>query len=141
LFFVPFLPKTFLQHRLAGRPTTAVALPPLRLLVIGDSLAAGVGTSQSSTPILPISIATIVSEATGRPVEWFCRGVPGQNSDRLVSDIANLNDEDSTFSAVFLRRLQEFQQEQRAIFTAAKEQTQEWLEQRDAEHQAIEQEQ
>lgn len=102
--------------------------PPLRLLVIGDSLAAGVGTSQSSTPILPTSIAKILSQATGRPVEWLCKGVPGQSSERIVSDITNL--ETPPFSEIFVHKLHEFQQEQRARFELAKVKTKEWLDAR-----------
>ena len=37
--------------------------PPLRLLVIGDSLAAGVGVSKSGVPVLPQSIALALSKA------------------------------------------------------------------------------
>ena len=36
---------------------------PLRLLVIGDSLAAGVGVSKSGVPVLPESIALALSKA------------------------------------------------------------------------------
>lgn len=65
--------------------------PPLRLLVIGDSLAAGVGTSQSSTPVLPHSIALHLSFALdGRAVVWTCVGVPGQSSASLVHQIEDL---------------------------------------------------
>lgn len=62
-----------------------VRLPPLRLLVIGDSLAAGVGTCRSSTPVLPESIAQALSKALhGRAVHWTCIGVPGQTSAQIV---------------------------------------------------------
>lgn len=47
---------------------------PLSLLVIGDSLAAGVG-STAGTPILPESIAKSLSAALGGiPVLWECHG-------------------------------------------------------------------
>jgi hypothetical protein len=47
---------------------------PLSLLVIGDSLAAGVG-SRSGTPVLPEAIARSLSKALGgRPVFWTCHG-------------------------------------------------------------------
>lgn len=48
---------------------------PLSLLVIGDSLAAGVG-STSGTPKLPEAIARSLSTALGgRPVLWTCHGM------------------------------------------------------------------
>jgi lysophospholipase L1-like esterase len=147
-----YFPFASSLQRLARRATTMTTItaappppppPPLRLLVIGDSLAAGVGTSQSGTPVLPLSIATIVSELTGRPVEWFCRGVPGQSSDRLVSDIRDnlTNDEMFTFSDFFLRRLHDFQHQQRARLAAATESTKEWwAHQREEDHRQIERE-
>lgn len=47
---------------------------PLSLLVVGDSLAAGVG-STSGTPKLPEAIARSLSKALGgRPVYWTCHG-------------------------------------------------------------------
>jgi hypothetical protein len=47
---------------------------PLHLLVIGDSLAAGVG-SISGTPVLPESIGKALSAALGGiPVLWECHG-------------------------------------------------------------------
>ena len=61
---------------------------PLRLLVIGDSLAAGVGTSQSGTPVLPESIAKGLSGASGgRAVHWTCIGTPGASASQIVQDI------------------------------------------------------
>jgi lysophospholipase L1-like esterase len=74
-------------------------LPPLRLLVIGDSLAAGVGTSRSSTPVLPESIAQALSKALrGRAVHWTCIGVPGQTSAQIVqliqTNVTTYDDED-----------------------------------------------
>lgn len=51
---------------------------PLRLLVVGDSLAAGVGISKSGIPVLPESIARALSKAFGgRAVYWTCVGTPG----------------------------------------------------------------
>jgi len=53
---------------------------PLRLLVIGDSLAAGVGVSGNGLPILPESIAKALSKALdGRVVCWTCVGTPGMS--------------------------------------------------------------
>ena len=67
--------------------------PPLRLLVIGDSLAAGVGTSKSGTPILPESIARSLSKAMGgRAVYWTCVGTPGASASQIVRDIYDFDD-------------------------------------------------
>lgn len=67
--------------------------PPLRLLVIGDSLAAGVGMSQSGTPALPEAIARGLSQATGgRAVYWTCVGTPGTTSSEIVQEIVHLDD-------------------------------------------------
>lgn len=64
---------------------------PLRLLVVGDSLAAGVGMSKSGTPVLPESIARELSKAMGgRPVYWTCVGTPGISASQIVHDIHQL---------------------------------------------------
>jgi len=69
---------------------------PLRLLVLGDSLAAGVGTSQSGTPILPQSIARALSGASnGRAVHWTCIGTPGASSSQIVHDLGAYEDSPS----------------------------------------------
>lgn len=112
---------------------------PLRLLVIGDSLAAGVGTSQSSTPILPESIAQALSKALGgRAVFWVCVGVPGQTSSEIVRDIHQLDDLVVPSPAIF-HRLAEWQAEQRQRaqdrLETAKRRTQAWLEHRKEERQ------
>jgi len=61
---------------------------PLRILVIGDSLAAGVGVSRTGTPVLPESIARTLSHRLGgRPVYWTCVGTPGASASRIVHDI------------------------------------------------------
>lgn len=65
--------------------------PPIRLLVVGDSLAAGVGMSKSGVPILPESIARAISKALqGRPVYWTCIGTPGVAASQIVKDIHDL---------------------------------------------------
>lgn len=66
---------------------------PLRLLVVGDSLAAGVGISKSGVPILPESIARALSKALdGRPVYWTCVGTPGVSASQLVQDIYRIDE-------------------------------------------------
>ena len=67
---------------------------PLRLLVIGDSLAAGVGISKHGTPILPESIAKALSQNLGgRAVRWTCVGTPGASASQTVHDIFSLQRE------------------------------------------------
>jgi len=64
---------------------------PLRLLVVGDSLAAGVGMSKSGVPILPESIARALSKALGgRAVYWTCVGTPGVSAAQIVKDIEEI---------------------------------------------------
>lgn len=71
------------------RPTTT--RPPLRLLVIGDSLAAGVGTAQSGSPALPHSLAHALSRPLGGlPVYWTCVGTPGWSATEVAQGIHNL---------------------------------------------------
>jgi lysophospholipase L1-like esterase len=73
--------------------TTSNDSKPLRLLVIGDSLAAGVGVSSSGTPILPQSIARALSSASnGRAVHWTCIGTPGASASQVVHDLGAYQD-------------------------------------------------
>lgn len=52
----------------------------LRLLVIGDSLAVGVGQSSSCTPVLPEEIAKELSKGTRKAVYWTCAGESGAST-------------------------------------------------------------
>ncbi|CAJ1960032.1 unnamed protein product [Cylindrotheca closterium] len=73
-----------------GVPLTK-ADKPLRLLVVGDSLAAGVGVSGNGLPILPESIAKALSKAfRGRVVCWTCLGTPGISASQIVQDINSI---------------------------------------------------
>uniref|UniRef100_A0A7S2URW2 SGNH hydrolase-type esterase domain-containing protein n=1 Tax=Attheya septentrionalis TaxID=420275 RepID=A0A7S2URW2_9STRA len=64
---------------------------PLRLLVIGDSVAAGVGIEASSTPILPEEIAKSLSMAmSGRAIYWTCNGQPGASATWVVQELEQL---------------------------------------------------
>ena len=111
---------------------------PLRILIIGDSLAAGVGTSQSSTPILPEVIAQALSKALdGRAVLWTCFGVPGQTSSEIVHSIQNLDDIFTSTTknhTTLLQRFNEWQVAQRMLaqsrIETAKRKTKEWMEHR-----------
>jgi len=59
---------------------------PLRLLVVGDSLAMGIGMKESATPILPDTVARCLSKRMNRSVEWACFGKPGLTADSLVTE-------------------------------------------------------
>ena len=62
--------------------------PPLRLLVVGDSLAIGVGQAKSCTPIMPETIAkTLSKQLGGRVVYWTCHGAPGASTGWIVREI------------------------------------------------------
>jgi hypothetical protein len=69
---------------------------PIRLLVIGDSLAIGVGQSKQCVPIMPETIAKTVSrELGGRVVYWTCHGAPGASTGWIVRELeqgVQLND-------------------------------------------------
>lgn len=72
------------------RRTLANALNerPIRLLVIGDSLAIGVGTARSCTPVMPEIIARTLSKAQGgRAVYWTCHGEPGASAGWIIREL------------------------------------------------------
>jgi lysophospholipase L1-like esterase len=64
------------------------ARQPIRLLVIGDSLAIGVGQVRNCTPVMPEAIAkTISSRFAGRVVYWTCHGSPGASTGWIVREL------------------------------------------------------
>lgn len=65
----------------------AAEQPPVRLLVIGDSLAIGVGQAHSATPVMPEVIAKNVSKKLGRVVYWTCHGAPGASTGWVVREL------------------------------------------------------
>lgn len=111
--------------------------PPLRILVIGDSLAAGVGTSKSSTPVLPESIALALSKALGgRPVYWICTGIPGCTASEIVDEIYQLDDQitNDESQLTLLDKLQDWQIEMKIRankgYEVSKLKAKQWLEKR-----------
>lgn len=61
---------------------------PLRLLIIGDSLAIGVGQSSSCTPVFPEVVArTLSRRMNGRVVYWTCHGAPGASTGWIVREL------------------------------------------------------
>jgi hypothetical protein len=68
--FKTFVPSIYLSQTLH--------MTPLRLLVIGDSVARGVGQSNSFYPLMPETLGAILSKHHGgRPVFWSAFGEPG----------------------------------------------------------------
>ena len=63
----------------------------LRLLVIGDSLAVGVGQSVSCTPVMPEAAASQISKATGKAVYWTCFGETGASTPWIIRMIEQAN--------------------------------------------------
>ena len=88
---------------------------PLRLLVVGDSLAAGVGMSKSGVPILPESIARALSKALGgKAVYWTCVGTPGVSAAQIVKEIEEIEPYDPHPKGRQLERIvKEFQNRRR----------------------------
>lgn len=78
-----------------GRIRRAADAPAMRLLFIGDSLAAGVGVSKSATPVLPEVIAKSLSRALGgRAVFWTCIAEPGASSGWIVRELEKFQSDD-----------------------------------------------
>ena len=94
---IPLAPALIVQGRRLRRDTPRLpdaALPwsgtlagpdPLRLLVIGDSTAAGVGAA-TQDEALPGSLAREVSAGTGRGVSWQAVGRNGATARDLITD-------------------------------------------------------
>lgn len=59
----------------------------LRLLLVGDSLAVGVGQSVTCTPILPEVISRVISRETGKAVFWTCHGESGASTRRILQEL------------------------------------------------------
>ena len=75
--------------------------PPLKILVVGDSLACGCGIAKSSTPILPESIARHLALQLGRNVHWSCVGTPGASTMGIMKLLQNwLSREDNSTTDV-----------------------------------------
>jgi hypothetical protein len=61
---------------------------PLRLLVVGDSLAIGVGQARQCTPVMPEVMAkTLSARLGGRVVYWTCHGAPGASTGWIVREL------------------------------------------------------
>lgn len=61
----------------------------LRLLLIGDSLAVGIGQRQTCTPVMPEAIAKEISKSTGKAVFWTCHGETGASTSWIVRMLQN----------------------------------------------------
>ena len=61
---------------------------PIRLLVIGDSLAIGVGQSRQCTPVMPEVLAkTLSARLGGRTVFWTCHGAIGASTGWIIREL------------------------------------------------------
>lgn len=61
---------------------------PLRILIVGDSTARGVGIQESCHPIMPEVLATVLSRHfSGRPVYWSAVGEPGATIKMIAQQI------------------------------------------------------
>ena len=59
----------------------------LRLLLVGDSLAIGVGQSVKCTPVMPEVISRELSRATGKAVYWTCHGESGASAGWIIREL------------------------------------------------------
>jgi lysophospholipase L1-like esterase len=74
-------------------PTTQI--PPkesIHCLVIGDSLAVGIGQSEVCTPVLPEEMAKEISKGTGKTVFWSCCGESGASTPWIIRMIMQSKD-------------------------------------------------
>ena len=61
---------------------------PLRLLVMGDSMAVGVGQCIWPTPLMPETVAKCLSaQLGGRPVYWTCHGATGASVGWIIREL------------------------------------------------------
>jgi hypothetical protein len=61
---------------------------PLRILIMGDSTARGVGIQESCHPVMPEVLATVLSRHfNGRPVYWSAVGEPGATIKMVAQQI------------------------------------------------------
>jgi len=94
LFNVSF-PHAFKMYRTKTQrdnDTLAAALtdekPPIRILVMGDSIARGVGVTKSCTPIIPETVAKVVStKMGGRPVFWTSLAENGASTSWIARQV------------------------------------------------------
>ena len=61
---------------------------PIRVLMVGDSLAIGVGQTKWPSPIMPEAIARTFSKRLGgRPVYWTCHGATGASIGWVIREL------------------------------------------------------
>ncbi len=71
------------------------SLPPIRLLVIGDSLAAGVGSASGTSPLAETIAKAISKNLGGRIVYWICHGTPGASARQILEEIKTLQQDET----------------------------------------------
>ncbi len=105
---------------------TSPSQPPLRLLVIGDSLARGVGQANNCYPVLPQSLAKYLSQhLNSRAVYWTAMAKPGASTKwltqlveeevlrkkkQLIQEQGNKEQEKSSATSTIIRSLKEFKE-------------------------------
>jgi len=78
------------QHKALTVALLTEEKPPLRILVMGDSIASGVGVTKSCTPVLPETVAKVVSKKMGgRPVFWTSLAEAGVSTSWIVKQVEN----------------------------------------------------
>lgn len=86
---------------------SALDKPPVRILIMGDSLAVGVGQAKTCTPVLPETIAKTISKRLGgRAVYWTCHGSPGASTGWIVKQLDGTNFEKSKYGERYPGRLE-----------------------------------
>lgn len=82
---LPIIPSHGVVVAKMDKGTGAMPEESLRLLLVGDSLACGVGQSVRCTPVMPEVISRELSRATGKAVYWTCHGESGASAGWCVS--------------------------------------------------------
>ena len=105
-------------HEVSLQAMSGKSLDPLRLLVIGDSLAAGVGTVTSCTPLLPESIATSLSrDLGGRTVQWTVIGEPGASAGWITRTLESFRFDNGDNDGKQEQRQQQSKDDEKDVYT------------------------
>ncbi len=83
---LPIIPShgVVVAKQASGQTTLGLPDESLRLLLVGDSLACGVGQSVRCTPVMPEVISRELSRATGKAVFWTCHGESGASAGWII---------------------------------------------------------
>lgn len=81
---LPIIPSHGVVVAKGASSVTKLPDESLRLLLVGDSLACGVGQSVRCTPVMPEVISRELSRATGKAVFWTCHGESGASAGWII---------------------------------------------------------